>query len=157
MIQVYNIHKDPGNIEMLRRATEENGGYGFHPVPYLIGTEEWWDAVNAGEVPRKVVNGMVSSVCWGAMGDYPSFTVTGDGDSCTSRRFGDVTRYVIGLKARVTLLRMKARHPDAKDSIVESILLEDSPRRTERRRPGPEGVLSRGSTQALEVEPRFTP
>ncbi|MGE0489964.1 MAG: hypothetical protein AB7S38_12230 [Vulcanimicrobiota bacterium] len=167
MEKVFDIREAPSYISRFQQDSLK--ALRFVPDP-LIGSQEWWQAIDDGMIERVVMQGWITSVTWGAMGDTPEFEITDEsGRSRRCHRYGDHTRYVKGLAARVTWLRLKVfpinlQHvpPEERadlmareiDLLCESISIEESERRSEKSAPGPSGVLERNSLEALEVTDR---
>jgi hypothetical protein len=112
---------------------------GLKPDPHLVGSDEWWAAVESGQIRRVVVVGAIARVFWGSMGDWAMFTIEpGDGGDATDwTREGDYTRYAVGLAVRLTYVieRFKdtvplARLGDASTRLVITIDLEQSDQRS---------------------------
>lgn len=156
MIKLYDLRDDQREIDALQGNVQ--AGAGFKPGHFLIGTDEWWSSIDRGEIERKVFAGEITSVHWGAMGDFPGFEViTPDGTSFRYRRVGDITRYVEGLKIEATFLRLEPVNERHHGLLAETICIEDSPRRTEAVGPGPDWVHSRGNNRAREIEQQEDP
>ncbi len=117
------------------------------------GTEGWWERFLRGDFEMETIDGTITSVHWGAMGDCPGFEMTSDdGVSFRRRRLGDITRYVVGLRARAVFV-IEPPDPERLRPELAEFYLEDSDRRTERHGPGPEWLYQRGHRNALEVAP----
>lgn len=117
----------------------------------MPGTEDWWERFLRGDFETQTIDGTITSVYWGAMGDFPQFELTPDeGVTFKRRRFGDFTRYVVGLRAKAVFVECP---PDDEfhRPVLAELFLEDSEKRTERHGPGPEWLYKRGHRNALEV------
>src|SRR4051812_41828203 len=103
MVPVYRLRDDETRLRHLREAaTSDRTDVGLKPEPHVVATKSWWQAIETGDLPTHTVEGKISRVWWGSMGDYPEFEITTTtGDSVQWTREGDHTRYVEGLRARV--------------------------------------------------------
>jgi hypothetical protein len=144
-VSVYDFADDQAKIEAMQRATLGPTDFGVSQEPALVGSAEWWRAISEGGLPRETIEGTIASVYWGSMGDWPEFEIR-SADGLTSRwtREGDVTRYVVGLRVRLTLTRQRWKAPRQllgdTSSIVLRVEIEASDRRSDRQAPGPGGV-----------------
>jgi hypothetical protein len=146
-VTVYDFASDRQRIDTMQKATLGPTDFGVSPKPALVGSPEWWRAIEQGQLARVEVEGKISRVYWGSMGDWPEFELlTEDGTQSRWTREGDLTRYVEGLRIRLSY----TLHPwkVAKDSlglgdaskIVLRIDLEQSDKRSDPRAPGPGGA-----------------
>lgn len=147
-VTVYDIRHDAERVRHIQEATLNRPGFGLVPEPALFGSDEWWQAIDDGRVTATVEEGVVSVVRWGSMGDWPVWHFrSADGTESEWTREGDYTRYVDGLRARITtvITRWKADSmpvrmgkPAAHPMIIK-IELEDSDARSAGAVPGPFG------------------
>jgi hypothetical protein len=144
-VLVYDFATDASRIATMQRATLGDGSYGLNPKPALVGTPDWWGAIYAGALPLTTLEGTIHSVYWGSMGDWPEFELAVD-DGSRSRwtRAGDLSRYVEGLRARVSSTRHPWKTPDPMRGEANNVLLrvelEPSDKRSDPRAPGPGGI-----------------
>lgn len=145
-VTIYDFADDEGRIRAMQAATTGPTDYGVSPEPALVGTPEWWKAIDQGRLPRRVTEGTMSRVYWGSMGDWPEFEMTSaDGLRSTWTREGDIARFVEGLRVRVTHTLHPWKVPKepilgAESKIVLRIEVEASERRSDPRAPGLGGV-----------------
>lgn len=146
LVLVYSLKQDTARIERMQKASLGATDFGVSPSPALVGTDEWWRATRDGTLDRTVVTGRISRVYWGSMGDWPECEVTADdGTTTTWTREGDLTRYVEGLRMRLTFVlhpwKVPAQHGlGAASKIVLTVEIEESDRRSDPRAPGPGGI-----------------
>lgn len=148
---VYDFASDRQRIDAMQKATLGPTDFGVSPHPALVGTPEWWRAIDDGQLPRVELEGTISRVYWGSMGDWPEFElVSDDGARSAWTREGDVSRFVEGLRVRLayTLHLWKVEKTSLNlgpaSKIVLRIDLEESAKRSDPRAPGPGGVGLRG-------------
>jgi hypothetical protein len=145
-VTVYSFEQDKARVAAMQKASRGSTDFGVSMSPALVGTPEWWRAIQDGTLARTVITGTISRVYWGSMGDWPECEVTADdGTKTTWTREGDLTRYVKGLRARITFVQHPWKVPDqpglgAASQIVLTVEIEDSERRSDPRAPGPGGI-----------------
>ena len=143
MVLVYSLALDENYLKSLLDAADSPGPGGLGPEIHRLA-----------ELPIMLVDGTIQEARWESMGDWPGFTMLdSNGERSSWTREGKSDRYVPGLRVRVawTDIPLKDRKPS---KVVREIWVEDSPRRLERKCPGPHGVLERGHFRALEIEPK---
>jgi hypothetical protein len=145
---VYDLSKESERIGQMRRVTLETEE-GLAAEPALVGSPDWWAAVEGGRLQLTSVEGRIADVFWGSMADWPEFTLeTDDGERSQWTREGDVTRYVEGLRVRLEYVLhpwKKTHHlvlgPESKLTI--RVWIEPSKKRSSGIAPGPGGIGSR--------------
>jgi len=152
-VTVYDLRNDDDRIRQIQEATLNRPGFGLEPDPALFGSEEWWQAVDDGHVKATVEEGLVSAVRWGSMGDWPVWCFqSAEGSESEWTREGDHTRYVEGIRARITtvIVRWKADShlvrmgESAAHKMLIKVELEDTDARSVRAAPGPFGTKPQG-------------
>jgi hypothetical protein len=149
-VTVYEFAEDRQQIQAMQQASRERPDLGLSLKPALIASPDWWNALRDGALRERTVEGTISRVYWGSMGDWPEFEITtADGDRSTWTRQADISRYVEGLRARLSFVLHPWKVPDqhglGKDAkIVLRVEIEASDRRSDPRAPGPLGVGTRG-------------
>lgn len=146
-VTAYDFAEDPDQIRAMQQATLGPSDAGVSASPALVGSPEWWRAIDSGSLPLRILEGAITRVYWASMGDWPELELTSDaGEKSTWTRLGDVARYVEGLRARITYTaqawKVSQRHLGLGDetSIALKVELEPSDRRSDPRAPGPGGV-----------------
>jgi hypothetical protein len=160
---LYRLGDDTPRLEAMRRRSVESDE-GLAPDHGTIGSEEWWSNVRRGVVRSQDVDGVVVRVFWGSMNDYAMFALRGaDGAETEWTRQGDITRYAVGARARVTYVVAQWKPKTAQQILAETtelvveIAVEDIGERSSSIAPGPGGigyrlrVLGRCREQPLSV------
>jgi len=145
-VTIYEFASDERTIRAMQQATLGRTHFGVSAKPALVGTPEWWRAIEEGRLPRHELEGTISKVYWGSMGDWPEFEmVTAEGAQSRWTRVGDISRYVEGLRVRLTYtlhpwkVPRKSMGLGSESKIVLRVELEPSDRRSSARAPGPGG------------------
>lgn len=140
-ITLYDLHEERGQRANLEEASAGPPPFGIVPEPAPAGSDEWFSAIERGELPSGVDEGVVERVWWGSMVDWPEFDLVDErGDSTTWTRYGDPRRYVPGLKVRVRWVEVRHKpgsHIADPHRMVLRIDLEDSDKRVSGIAPGP--------------------
>ncbi len=138
----------------MQAVSLDPGSFGLSLSPALVGTADWWRAIDDGLLPSSIVSGVISGLYWTGMGDWPECDVSDGQEVSRWAREGDVSRYVEGLQVKFTsvlhpwksvdLLRAGVADPfkllGAGSKIVLAVEIEESQRRSDPRAPGPGGV-----------------
>lgn len=77
-VVVYSLAKNAEHIRKVQQATLNTKDYGLVPEHGLFGSDEWWEAIRTGQLPRTRIEGVISRVCMGSMNDWPSFEIEGN-------------------------------------------------------------------------------
>jgi hypothetical protein len=102
-VTVYDLHDNHEYVRNVQHATLHRADAGLDPNPALFGSPEWWTCIEDGSVPSRTLDGIVGDVRRESMGDWPGWTFrAANGDESDWTREGDHTRYVTGLRARIT-------------------------------------------------------
>ena len=75
---VYELQKDLQYIENVQKATLETDDFGVEPTHRLYGSDEWWDNIESGVLPKHTALGKITRVYMGSMGDWPEFEMITD-------------------------------------------------------------------------------
>lgn len=103
-MKVYELAEDTELVAAYRKATE-GGEYGFIPQVAVFGTDEWWRAVESGEIPTQELSGPIAHPR--AEGDCVAFQLKGGLDLWTPR--GAVADFRDGATARIEFVEQKLR------------------------------------------------
>lgn len=141
MISIYEFKDDEPRLREMQKATLGVTEFGVSPLPALVGTPAWWAVIAGGLLESITLEGQITRVYWGSMGDWPEFELTSDdGTKSSWTRMGDISRYVEGLGVRLRYVR----HPwkvnkgllGAYSQIVLSVEIDESALRSDPRVPG---------------------
>ena len=107
MIKIYDIREDKD----LQKAIKERSNF-FSDSPYIeaygeYGSFEWWERVADEGLIKEFTCKVVSISGLGKKTDFPTFTVTIDGNNQTFECKGKLTFYEVGNVLRLTLVDKK--------------------------------------------------
>jgi hypothetical protein len=146
LIKVYSLDQEQALIEAMQKVSLGATNSGLSVAPALVGTPEWWRAIQDGSLMRRTISGEITRVYWGSMGDWPECELTdSEGSKSTWTRAGDIARYVEGLKVQFTFVLHPWKTPNQyglgeASKVVLTVEIEDSDRRSDPRAPGPGGI-----------------
>ena len=100
---VYLLSKDRKTIEAIQNATLHTEEYGIAMDHGLFGSEDWWGAIERGDLPVHTVRGTISALLMESMNDWPTFRILTQDGSITE----SITRE--SLPARFTLYEVGRR------------------------------------------------
>jgi|SRR5947209_1461702 len=109
---VYDFRQDQVKIDQLQKATIETEEFGIVPEHGLIGTSEWWEAIEAGQITTDYIDGVISYLSEN-MSDWPVFEID-DGNeksqwTCVATNKDLWNLYQVEKKARVRYAIQKAK------------------------------------------------
>jgi len=144
MIRVYSLRADP-QLREVQEMSLKAVPHGIAPEPALVGTEDWWKAIDEGTLESRVFEGEITRAKWSSMGDWPSFEAkNASGEVRTFTRMVDPTRYAPGLRVRVhtVIVPLKRKVPGKETrELVTEIWLQESSLRVSSKPIGPEGMF----------------
>jgi hypothetical protein len=110
-VNAYDLRQDDETVKLVQHATLTTEGFGLEPEIALYGSEEWWNAVNEGRIPKQEALGVISRVYMSGHGDWPEFEMTCGDEKTQWTRFGDGSLYEVGKRVRVEYVLQKFRRP----------------------------------------------
>lgn len=112
MIKIYDLRDDKRTIKLIQNATLNTKDFGLKPEHGLFGSGEWWEAIENGTIPKKVLEGIISRVYMSGHNDFPEFEVTASDRSKTNwGRRGHDKYYVPGKKIKMIYVVQKFKRP----------------------------------------------
>jgi hypothetical protein len=124
---LYDLHGDALRVRETQKWSFDRPGFGFPPEPLLFGSDEWWAALNTGEIEtREEVGSIAQPVRRDSYGDSAAFEVRSSDGAVTTWPFlgGDERLYVEGLRIRIryALLERKDDAPIGLDRIAKVVV-----------------------------------
>jgi hypothetical protein len=147
-VKIYDLANDQQYVTLAQRATLEAPG-GLAPEPALLGSSEWWNAVERGELESHWVVGTIRRPMWASMNDFPVVEVEESDGVSSWERFGDVTQYSKGRGIRIRWVWQRRKEPieglgDMTKVVIEIWLEAGNWRPTAGFGPGPGRSLDEG-------------
>ncbi len=125
MTKIYDLLDDKRTIKLIQDATLNTKDFGLKPEHGLFGSEEWWEAIENGTIPKKVLEGVISRVYMSGHNDFPEFEVSArDGSKTSWERQGYDKYYVVGKKIKMIYVVQKPKRPLRNQADRHKILLE---------------------------------
>jgi hypothetical protein len=110
MLEIYNLANEAERIKKVQHATLHTEQYGLVPEHGLFGSPEWWEAVRKGTIPTVHIDGIISRIFMGSMGDWPEFEIDAGGEKTTWTREGMPREaYAIGRRVCLDYVIQKAK------------------------------------------------
>jgi hypothetical protein len=107
-LKVYDLKDDAEKIAMIQKATLETDHAGLKIENGLFGTKEWWESINKGLFPKRIVEGKISQVYMSGHGsNYPEFEIENSEGKTQWTREGDDKYFIVGKKVRLTYVLQK--------------------------------------------------
>ena len=111
-VKVYDLRDDHWTIEHTQQGTLSPDDHGLKLTHGLFATEEWWNAIEFGRLPKYVIGGYISSVYMGSMGDFPMFEISSESGKSRWARLGkDDNLYEVGKRVRLTYVLQEWKNP----------------------------------------------
>jgi hypothetical protein len=124
----YDLAADKEAIALVQRATLTTKDFGVIPEVALFGSDEWWEAIADGRIPKHEARGVISRVYMSGHGDWPEFELSSDGTKTAWTRLGNQALYTKGREARVEYVMQKSRHAQlGEQKEVIRVLLKREP------------------------------
>lgn len=144
MLTLYAIESEGALVRHMQEASLDPNHRGLDPDP-LVGSEEWWTAVEDGTLHGATARGRVRRPVWSSMADYPTFELEADDGRVSSwTREGDIRRYAPGIDIAVSYVLHPYEEPDlmpdGPSRIVTRVEIADSEQRVSAIAPGPGGA-----------------
>ncbi|MBL6707631.1 MAG: hypothetical protein ISQ06_16090 [Planctomycetaceae bacterium] len=122
MSVLYDLRSDHDLIRDIRDASL-NTELGLKITHGLVGSDEWWDAIERGDIPLQRIDGVVVGTTRGPMGDWPLMKVRSDSGRTTNWPLNGVsTADLIGRAVVVEYVEQEAKKPPFPDYRNELLL-----------------------------------
>jgi hypothetical protein len=108
-VVVYDLATDQETISQVQRATLTTKDFGVVPEVALLGSDEWWAAIEDGRIPKHEVTGSISRLFMTGHGDWPEFELDSNGTKTTWTRLGNQVVYAEGKGAKIEYVMQKLR------------------------------------------------
>lgn len=110
MHTVYRLREDRQHIAAVQWVTLNGGG--LEQTHGLLGSEEWWKRIEAGELPLHTIHGTLSYVYMSGHNDFPECEVTsGSGERTQWPRYGEDSWYQVGNSIEIDYVVQRYKQP----------------------------------------------
>jgi|GEM_PF-3541050 len=108
-VKVYDLSDDNKLIKEVQHATLNTTDYGLVPEVALYGSEDWWQAIEVGTIPKVVIKGVITDVFTSGDSNWPQFEIDANGEKTVWTRFGDCDFYEVGCNVELEYVVQKAK------------------------------------------------
>ena len=111
--QIYDLKTDYRRIKMIQEASLDKKSYAGYKTEneLLFGTNEWFNAIELGIIPKYSIKGIISRVYMSGHNDYPEFEIERNGDKTTWTREGIDEAYKVGKSIELIYVEQKYKRP----------------------------------------------
>lgn len=97
---IYDLSKDEDRILWMQSASKE--GRGIKDQPALVGSLDFWEAIQSGKIPLHSEEGVITKVFWSGHGDFAEFSMkSASGLEKSLERYGEISKYKEGNAIRI--------------------------------------------------------
>lgn len=125
MKRIYDLRDDHDLVAKVQSATLTTTDFGIIPEIALYGSQEWWQAIEDGRIPRHVIDGVITDVFTSGESNWPQFEIDCDGSRTVWTRFGDPQSYEIGKRVKLTYVVQKPKKSWTGDPYQKEVLSID--------------------------------
>jgi hypothetical protein len=108
-IKVYDLSDDEETIRLGQQAALNTEVFGLVPEVALFGSEEWWQAIEDGRIPRYEIHGVISRVFMSGHGDWPEFELEAGGEKSRWTRLAPDAPYRVGHEVRIEYVLQRSK------------------------------------------------
>jgi hypothetical protein len=109
---VYDLKQDQVLLRQIREASLSSGSLGVAIGDSgIVGSAEWWEAVEAGKLPITKFVGTIRSVDGGPMGDTPTVRIDGERETKSWIAWAGFDRALLGKWIEVEFIRLPPKCP----------------------------------------------
>jgi FtsP/CotA-like multicopper oxidase with cupredoxin domain len=111
---VYRLRDDLERIAAIQNATLTTKEFGIEPTHGLLGSKQWWAAIEIGSLPLRILRGSIARTYMASMNDWPEFeVVTTDGQTSKWTREANsreqAARYEAGRQVEIDYIIQRHR------------------------------------------------
>ncbi len=122
-VVTYDLASDSSTIRSIQKATQTTEGFGIEPDVALFGSEEWWQAIEAGVIPRVTREGVISRLYMTGHNDWPEFEIDCDGRKSSWTQEGIAEHYRVGRRVKIEYVVQRLRGGHGGTDVVLKILV----------------------------------
>jgi len=125
-LKIYDLWNDTPRIEAIRQASLHAPNAGLVSEHGLFASEDWWQAVSQGRIPRYVAEGYIAPIQAAGPNDIPQFDLVSPRGTTRWVWLGDMRYFVPGTAARIVYVPQKLSDPlegTAETNVVLELLV----------------------------------
>ena len=113
LISAYKFQEDKEAIKRLQEVSSDpKSDYGLKTENgLLIGTKEWFQAIEDGRLSKETIRGTISKVYMSGHNDWPEFEMENDSGKSTWTREGNDKLYQVGKLIEIDYVIQKYKRP----------------------------------------------
>jgi hypothetical protein len=119
---LYDIRQDAIKLSQIRAASLSTGQFGLTTAHGIVGSPEWWKAVDAGRIKVETFVGVIRRLDGGPMGDSAIVRIEGDGETKSWTAWEGFNRSLIGKRIEIRYACVPPKNPPKPDFVVHLIL-----------------------------------
>lgn len=114
-MQIYNLHDDARYLSALQNASLNRVDAGLQNTHGLVGSDEWWQAIENGALPLHTIYGRITRIFGIDHYGFPEFELVNSEGSTSWACKGDIKNYSVGdtVKIHYVLQWHKVQIPNA--------------------------------------------
>lgn len=118
---IYDLSQDHRRVKRIQKATLETEDMGLLPEIALFGSNEWWNAIKDGRIPKLELSGIISKVNDISRGAWPMCVIDANGEKTEWTRYGDDTLYKAGRGIRLEYVYQKWKPSKTNKSLGDKV------------------------------------
>lgn len=119
---LYDIRRDAIKLSQIRAASLSTGQFGLTTSHGIVGSPEWWKALDAGGIKVETFVGVIRQLDGGPMGDSSIVRIDGDAEVKSWTAWEGFDRSLIGKRIEIRYACVPPKHPPRPDFVVHLIL-----------------------------------
>ena len=119
---VYDIRQDSIKLSQMRSASLSSGPFGLSTIHGIVGSPDWWNAVEAGRVKVVQFVGVIRHVDGGPMGDSTIVRIEGNGETKSWTAWEGFDRSLIGKRVEIHYANVPPKNPPEPNFVIDLIL-----------------------------------
>ncbi|HZK80826.1 MAG TPA: hypothetical protein VFC46_07160 [Humisphaera sp.] len=119
---VYDIRQDTELLVQMRQATLSRGDLGLSGENGIVGSPQWWTAVERGDVPIKVFEGTILRVDGGPMGDSCLVRIQGTHEMKSWTAWKGFAPSLIGQRVEIRYAEVAPKKPPTPGYLVDLLV-----------------------------------
>ena len=119
---LYDLRRDPIKLSQIRSASLSSGPFGLTTMHGIVGSPDWWAAVEIGQIKIETFVGVVRRVDGGPMGDSAIARIEGGGETKSWAIWEGFDPGLVGRMVEIRYANVPPRNPPDPGFVVDLIL-----------------------------------